>query len=107
MKAMKKDKRDFSEIIDKIRVTAARIADSTGVEVVRVEYVKESGHNILRVIIDKEGGVGTQDCESISRALSKKLDELDIIKEHYFLEVSSPGIRGETEYPIERGNRGE
>jgi ribosome maturation factor RimP len=78
--------------IERIRGIAERIADFTGVKIVRVEYVMEHGHHILRVIIDKPGGVGTKDCEEMSRALSKKLDEIDVIKEHYYLEVSSPGI---------------
>jgi ribosome maturation factor RimP len=80
------------QILETIKSNADRIADFVGVRVVRVEYVKESGRRILRILIDKEGGIGTSDCEAVSRALSKKLDEMDIIKEHYFLEVSSPGI---------------
>jgi ribosome maturation factor RimP len=80
------------QIVEKIKTNADRIADFVGVRVVRVEYVKESGRRVLRIFIDKEGGVTTSDCAATSRALSKKLDELDIIEEHYFLEVASPGI---------------
>ena len=82
--------------IEKISRIAERIADFTGVRLVRVEYVKEGGRHILRVIISREGGTGTKECVEMSRALSKKLDEIDVIKEQYFLEVSSPGIESES-----------
>ena len=47
---------------------------------------------ILRVFIDKPGGVTLDDCQALSRALSKRLDEVDPIEDSYSLEVSSPGI---------------
>lgn len=46
----------------------------------------------MRVFVDRDEGVFVDDCETISRALSTLLDEKDLIKENYFLEVSSPGI---------------
>ena len=46
----------------------------------------------LRVFVDKDGGVSIDDCEIISRALEKILDENDPIEQAYFLEISSPGI---------------
>jgi ribosome maturation factor RimP len=47
---------------------------------------------ILRVFIDKEGGVTISDCQRTSSALSQELDKLDLIRSNYNLEVSSPGI---------------
>jgi ribosome maturation factor RimP len=47
---------------------------------------------ILRVFIDKEGGVTISDCQRISSAFSRELDKLDLIRQNYTLEVSSPGI---------------
>ncbi len=56
-----------------------------------LEYNKVS--RILRVFIDKEkGGVTIKDCQNTSNALSRALDESDIINVPYTLEVSSPGI---------------
>ncbi len=75
----------------KIKDAAGRIASFCGVRLDDVEFVVELGHNILRLTIDNENGVSTSDCESVSRAFSKKMDELDLITEHYFLEVTSPG----------------
>lgn len=68
------------------------IADSAGVKIYDVEYVKEASDYYLRCYIDKEGGVTIDDCETVSRAMSTKLDEDDFIGDAYILEVSSPGL---------------
>lgn len=68
------------------------ISMETGLEVLKFKYLREHGRRILRITINKEGGVNLGDCETFSRALSKKLDEKDVIQERYFLEVESPGI---------------
>lgn len=70
---------------------AAEILAGTELELVDVEYVKERDW-YLRVYIDKEGGIEIEDCQKISELLENKLDELDPIKESYYLEVSSPGL---------------
>lgn len=57
-----------------------------------VEFVKEGALYILRITIDKEGGVDITDCEKIHRAIDPVLDEADPIERAYTLEVSSPGI---------------
>ncbi|MBP5153492.1 MAG: ribosome maturation factor RimP [Lachnospiraceae bacterium] len=76
-------------------------------ELVDVEYVKEGGDMILRAYIDREGGVRIDDCEAVSRALSVRLDEADLIAEAYTLEVSSPGllrpIRKDKDFARNRG----
>jgi len=65
---------------------------NTDIELVDIEYVKEGPFKYLRIFIDKPGGITVDDTADISRILNKKLDEIDLIKEQYFLEVSSPGI---------------
>ena len=61
-----------------------------------VRYEKEGSQWFLRVFIDKEDGVvDINDCENVSRAIDKPLDELDPITDNYILEVSSPGIERE------------
>ena len=62
-----------------------------GYDLVEVELVKEHQKWILRVYIDKEGGVSLDDCEKVSRHLDHILDEHDPIPHSYVLEVSSPG----------------
>ncbi len=61
-------------------------------ELVDVEWVREGSNWYLRVFIDKEGGITVDDCEMISRAFEKILDEKDYIAENYIFEVSSPGL---------------
>lgn len=61
-----------------------------------VRYEKEGSQWFLRVFIDKEDGlVDITDCENVSRAIDKPLDELDPITDNYILEVSSPGVERE------------
>lgn len=71
---------------------AEDIAREYGAYVVDVEYKKEGKEWYLRVALDKEGGIGIDDCENVSRALSDVLDEKDPIKDPYCLEVTSPGV---------------
>ena len=61
-------------------------------ELVDVEYVKEAGTWYLRGYIDKPGGITVNDCETVSRAFSDKLDENDFIEDSYIMEISSPGL---------------
>ena len=68
------------------------LMEENNFELVDVEYVKEGGNYYLRAYIDKEGGITSNDCELISRALSDILDEKDFIPDAYILEVSSPGL---------------
>ncbi len=68
------------------------IIEAHGFELVDVEYVKEAGNWYLRAYIDKEGGITVDDCETVSRAFSDRLDQEDFIEDSYILEVSSPGL---------------
>lgn len=68
-----------------------QIIEGTALELVDVEYVREKNW-YLRVFIDKEGGVGLDDCQAVSEKLSAVLDETDPITDNYLLEVSSPGL---------------
>ena len=61
-------------------------------ELVDVEYVKEGSMWYLRAYIDKPGGITVNDCETVSRAFSDKLDEDDFIEDSYIMEISSPGL---------------
>ena len=70
---------------------AEQIIAGTDLELVDVEYVRERDW-YLRVFIDKEGGVGLEDCQAVSEKLSKVLDAKDPIADNYLLEVSSPGL---------------
>jgi ribosome maturation factor RimP len=74
------------------QLTEEILSDYPEIELVDVEYGKEGPDWILRVFIDKEGGVSLDDCEKVSRRLSSSLDDVDPIPGSYSLEVSSPGL---------------
>jgi ribosome maturation factor RimP len=64
-----------------------------GYEFWSLEIVQSRGHSVLRVFIELEDRhINVDDCASVSRAISSKLDEIDLISEDYHLEVSSPGL---------------
>jgi len=68
------------------------LLESMGLELVDIEYKPEGHGRVLRLYIDKPGGVTLDDCSTVSRELSELLDVEDFIRERYTLEVSSPGI---------------
>ena len=63
-----------------------------GLELVDCEYKKEGRTMVLRLFIDREGGLSLDDCAAVSRELSEILDVEDVIPAEYTLEVSSPGL---------------
>ncbi|MEK6791579.1 MAG: ribosome maturation factor RimP [Deltaproteobacteria bacterium] len=77
---------------DMVREIAAPIAASLGLELTGVEFTSGLGARILRVYIDKPGGITVDDCSEVSRDLSAALDVEDPIPQRYTLEVSSPGL---------------
>lgn len=79
--------------VEKIVWEAAEpIAKEYGCSIYDVEFVKEGQNYFLRIYIDKEGGVSTDDCEKVSRAVEPVIDEIDPIEPSYYLEISSPGL---------------
>lgn len=80
------------DIVSSVRKITEEILKSMDIELFDIEYVKEGPFKYLKVYIDKPGGITVDDTADISRVLNKKLDEVDLIKEQYFLEVSSPGV---------------
>jgi len=71
---------------------ALDVCERHGVYIYNTEYKKEGSESLLRLYIDKDGGVTIEDCENVSREISPMLDDLTFIKEAYIFEVSSPGI---------------
>lgn len=64
-----------------------------GYELVGVEMMsRNKGGHLLRIYIDKEGGVTAEDCQQVSHQVSGVLDVEDPIQGEYALEVSSPGL---------------
>lgn len=71
---------------------AKPIADGLNLKIWDVSFEKEGAMWYLRVLIEKDGGVDMNDCEAMTRPLSKALDEADPIEQNYMLEVGSPGL---------------
>ena len=63
-----------------------------GLELIDVEFKKEGKHWVLRVFIDKEGGVTLEDCQKISRLAGDLIEVEEVIEPAYTMEVSSPGL---------------
>ena len=63
-----------------------------GLELVDVEFKKEGKNWVLRVFIDKEGGVTLEDCQKISRLAGDLIEVEEVIEPAYTMEVSSPGL---------------
>lgn len=83
------NKKTIEESVQKM---VEEVIKDTDIELVDIEYVKEGPFKYLKVYLDKPEGITVDDTADVSRELNKKLDEKDLIKEQYFLEVSSPGI---------------
>jgi len=80
------------EIAGQVAGLAGPIATRLGLEVVDVELVGAGRHQILRVLVDQDGGAGVEDCARLSEALSRELDLYDLLAGSYTLEVASPGL---------------
>ena len=81
-----------TETIEKIEAVVAPILEERQLTLVEVEFRAAGKRWLLRIFIDKEGGVTIDDCEFVSRELSRVLDVEDPIEHAYTLEVSSPGL---------------
>jgi len=80
------------EIVDRVRAIADPIISDEAMELVDVEYRRESKGWVLRLYLDKDGGVTLDDCTRISQEVGRSLDVEDFIQIPYTLEVSSPGL---------------
>lgn len=79
-------------IISAAKALLEPIVEAQQVELYDLEFLTEYGRKVLRLYIEKEGGVSLDDCEQITHAVEPVLDAHDPIPEAYVLEVSSPGI---------------
>jgi ribosome maturation factor RimP len=69
-----------------------RVAAREGLELVHWETAGPRNNFVLRIYLDKPGGVSLGDCEAVSNQVGTLLDVEDLIADRYVLEVSSPGI---------------
>ena len=86
---------DLGSIDERIRQVAANVAASRGLEFVRSEVAGTKRSPLVRIFLDKEGGISVEDCAEASREIESILDREDLIPVKYVLEVSSPGLERE------------
>ena len=88
--------------VERVRSVAQRVTAGRGFELVDVEVKRAPGGQLVRLYVDKPGGIGLSDLQSVSEEVSAILDAEDPIEGPYTLEVSSPGLdrplRSEDDY---------
>jgi ribosome maturation factor RimP len=80
------------EIVANISALGRKILEEAGMELVHVDLGRQRGGWLLRIFIDKPGGVSLDDCAAFSRQIDAELDTLSLMESSYTLEVSSPGL---------------
>lgn len=89
------ERKKGGNVVNTVWELAQPLVEDLGLILWDVKFVKEGVNWYLRIIIDKEGGVGIDDCVAVNDALDAPLDEADPIDQSYNLQVQSPGIERE------------
>lgn len=76
----------------RVRSLAEPLVAGAGLDLVDVEVKRGRGPALVRIVVDRKGGVPLQACDEVSRALSSRFDAVDPIDGRYTLEVTSPGV---------------
>lgn len=79
-------------VIEDIEKQIQPVVESEKMELVDIQYATESGRKVLRVFLDKEGGIKLRDCEDMSGKISAVIDQSKLMPESFVLEISSPGL---------------
>src|SRR3954470_8409554 len=75
----------------------APVVEKIGADLEDIDVSKAGKRSVVRVVVDRDGGVSMDDVAEVSRAVSEALDALDeaepgVLGPSYVLEVSSPGV---------------
>jgi len=82
----------WQEWLGRVEDVAGPVLASYGLFLVDIEWHREGRRWVLRLFVDKPGGVTVGDCQALSRELGDVLDAAALIEPAYDLEVSSPGL---------------
>jgi ribosome maturation factor RimP len=77
---------------ERVEKQIEKIVGSEGLELVHIDYRKQGRVYLLRIDIDKEGGVNLDDCENVAHQVGTYLDVDDPIPGEFEMQVSSPGL---------------
>jgi len=80
------------QILDKVKELISNLLQDNGIELVDISYRRGKGTMILKLLVDKEGGITLDDCSRLNEDIGKVLDEANAMPDKYLLEVSSPGL---------------
>jgi ribosome maturation factor RimP len=86
------EERAVQSVVDRVQGVISPILWALGLELVDVLCVGQGARTVVRVLIEKPGGVTVTDCEQAHKALGPALDVADPFPHAYTLEVSSPGL---------------
>jgi ribosome maturation factor RimP len=91
------------DVVARVTELAVPLAAALGLELAEVEYRQEGRQIVLRLYIERDGGVTLDDCAAVSRELAEILEVEDFIQGNYNLEVSSPGLNRPLKKPSDYG----
>ncbi|MET3616517.1 ribosome maturation factor RimP [Peptoniphilus olsenii] len=81
-----------SEVLKTVYPIAEETAVNLNYEIVDIDFIKGTKHDLLTIYIYKKDGIDLNDCADMSREINSKLDNLDFLDKPYYLEISSPGL---------------
>jgi len=79
-------------MLDQIKQVIQSILQQENTALVDIIFRRESGQQVLRLLVDREGGIRLSDCVILNKKISQALEESGVIAEGYILEVDSPGV---------------
>ncbi len=81
------------DILDELRQLLSGYLAARGLDLIEVIYRDAGRNTLLRILVDRPyGGISIQECAKLNHQISALLEEKDIIRDSYILEVSSPGL---------------
>jgi ribosome maturation factor RimP len=89
------------DLAAKVKEATSDLLEGLSLELVDVHIGRERGSTLVRIAVDKAGGVDVEDCAGASRLIGQVLDREEVVEGRYLLEVTSPGIRRELQSPEE------
>ena len=79
-------------VADKVKEIAKPLLDEKSIKLVEILYRKEGWQMVLRLLVDKKGGVTLDECAALNVEIGSILDQDETLNDKYVLEVSSPGL---------------
>lgn len=80
------------QTVEKVKALLEPLAGERKYYIVDVTYKREGRNFVLRVVLDKKGGITMDECTALNNELGEILDKENVIGDEYTLEVSSPGL---------------